>query len=232
MSILYVADIDQDIDDIIAIDFLLNEKVNLNVLLDPYPVTINGINRLKDLLANEVNIVDEVTEEKIIFVGGALTILNNELKFKNLNIDYLIMNGGFVGSNIISDNYILNKFKNMKFTRTYNFNLDVDSTIEILSSGKISNIYLIGKNVCHSPINTIKGIWENNDVVKKYNLKNKKCLHDLLMVSEGLKIITNQETFLHYEGTEINNNGLNGKYTEWGSELSLTSNIKSALYFK
>ena len=57
-------------------------------------------------------------------------------------------------------------------------------------------MYLIGKNVCHSEKNTIKSLWKNEQFLKKYKLKDTKRLHDLLMVSEGLKIINNEPSEL------------------------------------
>lgn len=53
---------------------------------------------------------------KYVFVGGALTLVADYIKMHH--IDWLVMNGGFVGFNIAA--YELDKFKGKKTVRTFN----------------------------------------------------------------------------------------------------------------
>ena len=62
------------------------------------------------------------------------------------------MNGGFVGDNIVPKEDRLKKFDGKQTIRTFNFDIDVESTDKVLKSSteKIEKIILVGKNVCHS----------------------------------------------------------------------------------
>lgn len=53
---------------------------------------------------------------KYVFVGGALALVADYIKMHH--IDWLVMNGGFVGFNIAA--YELDKFKGKKTVRTFN----------------------------------------------------------------------------------------------------------------
>ena len=163
----------------------------------------------------EVIIYEDIPKCDFIFVGGAFTKLALYLR---TNITSLIIaNGGFVGSNLV--NNPLDKFKGKEFMRTYNFNLDVNSTISVLNSNNYDKLYLIGKNVCHNKRNTIRSIWKETEFINKYQLNENKKLHDLLMAQEGLKIINGQieQSLLNFININCINNGLNGNMTNWGS---------------
>lgn len=237
MKIVYLCDIDQDIDDLIAVEYLYQLGFLDSVVLDPYPISADGLARL-DYLKNDLKI--EICEEiksnsEYIFVGGAFTKLAKYLKINKVKL--IVANGGFVGSNIVPKHDQLKKFANKGFVRTYNFNLDVNSVCEIIKSDNYEKMLLIGKNVCHNSRNTYENLWQNNIVVKKYvdnhNLRINKLLHDLLMCKVGIDFIefgsSDLLTFLNIEPV---NQGLNGNMTKWGSEVSQSSKILAAINWK
>lgn len=218
-EVVYVADLDADVDDVVAAHYLYNEDVLKCVVCDPYPVTKEGLKRKEILEGIGVQISKKMPPvAKYVFVGGALTLIADYIKTHH--IDWLIMNGGFVGSNIAT--YELDKFKGKDVVRTFNFNCNVDATDYVLKSEKsrISNIVLVGKNVCHDARNTRTGIWNNHKYKKlfdTYAVKDSKCQHDMLACHEGLGFINESGLFCEYEIVRPFNTGLNGKYTQWGS---------------
>ena len=218
-EIIYVAEIDQDVDDIVAVEYLHNKGVLKAVVLDPIPETDEGKQRLDIIKRMGIIIEKEIPEKsKYIFVGGALKKVSQYIK--NNKIDLLVMNGGFVGNNI-ETNFTIPKFRNKKTVRTFNFNCNIYATNQVLKSENINKILLVGKNVCHNRKNTLSGIWKNKEskLLNKYNVKDKKLMHDLLACYEGLVFlgIVNDESFLNYRLLKPFNEGLDGKYTKWGS---------------
>lgn len=233
-SIVYVADIDQDIDDIIAVEYLNDQGFLKYVVLDSEPQSAIARERVQLLQNKGIHIEPSIQDgEDILFVGGSLKKVREFLQAKNENnIKLLVMNGGFVGSNIVSEDKALKKFKGKQFARTYNFNLDVRSTEFVLASRMVEKIYLIGKNVCHSDKNTKMGIWKDIEFLQTYELSNNKRLHDLLMVDEGLKLLHgNQEecNLLYANIHVIKRCDDEEKRTKWGSELAGESKIIAAI---
>lgn len=227
-KIVFVADIADDIDDLIAIEYLVVNGYLKCLVLDGKS---RDTNREIALNLLNVNIVDEIPiGTKIIFCGGALTkvanfILNNE-------IDLLVANGGFAGINVVPIEDILTKFEGKKKIRTYNFNMDVPATLRTLTSTKIKKIILVSKNVCHSKINT-KGYLHMDSFLNKYDLSDKKCLHDLLMVKEGINYLNGNIMLCNYEKItptldrkDVDNMSL------WGSDFDPTSNIEISINYK
>ena len=151
-KVVYVAELDQDIDDIIAAEYLFRQNVLKEVVLDPFPKDELGKQRMRMLQDLGIKVSDSISDgAEIVFIGGALTAVAKYIS-NNKGIKLLVMNGGFVGKNIVSYNEILPKFKNKKFVRTFNFNIDVRSTDIVMRSTteQIGKIVLVGKNVCHS----------------------------------------------------------------------------------
>ena len=135
------------------------------------------------------------------------------------------MNGGFVGDNIVPKKDRLDKVDGKKTIRTFNFNCDIQSTDKILKSSaeKIEKIILVGKNVCHSELNTPYNIWnykEYNYLFAKYRVRKEKCLHDILMCHEGLCLLDliEEKPYCEFEEVYPYNEGLNGDKTKWGSQ--------------
>ena len=114
-EIVYIADLDQDVDDVVAAHYLHNEGVLKCVVCDPYPMTEDGLKR-KDILESlGIKVLKKMPPvAKYVFVGGALTLVADYIKMHH--IDWLVMNGGFVGTNIAS--FELDKFKGKETVRT------------------------------------------------------------------------------------------------------------------
>ena len=104
---------DGDVDDIIAIEYLYNNYLLKCIVCDPLPVTNIGKIREKNLNQLGIQIKSEIPEDTdIVFCGGALTILSKFIdKHK---ISTLVMNGGFVGINIVPEKDVLPKFRGKK----------------------------------------------------------------------------------------------------------------------
>ena len=239
-EVVYVAELDADIDDVVAAEYLFNKGVLKCVVADPLPKTIQGKERQKALENIGITVVNKMPAvSKFVFVGGALTEVARYIHMHH--IDTLVMNGGFVGSNIVSSNNQLDKFKGKTFVRTFNFNCDINATDYVLKSSEkqIWKIILVGKNICHSSRNTETGLWNDKEslkLFKKYNVKPGKRQHDMLACHEGLAMLglggitTPYTEFLDVRPT---NNGLNGNMTVWGSvKLETDGNTESSKYRK
>lgn len=160
--ITYVADLSQDVDDIIAADALIRLGILDYIVCDPEPDDEIGIQRQKELISRNITISNKIPPNTtILLVGGALTKVADFLTENT--IDALVINGGFAGKNICSQEHTLRKFQKREAIRTYNFNLDVHATNQVLTSDSYEHLILVGKNVCHSPLNTTSGIWSNNE---------------------------------------------------------------------
>ena len=230
MKYVFVADIDGDIDDIIAIEWLHREDLLECVVMD-------GQSRNSSLEAYVSNLPARFSHEipngtKIVLCGGSLTKVADYLKSGN-TLELLIMNGGFAGTNLVDPKDELPKFKNKKEVRTYNFNLDLPATNYVLTSKDIGAIYLISKNVCHHIKNTLSGIYNGfkyDWIYNRYRIRDDKRLHDLLMSQEGVKIINGDisSALLSYKQVKpyyVKNDNDPDNMAKWGSELNDFSNI-------
>lgn len=216
-EVIYIAELDADVDDVIAAEYLHRKGVLKEVVCDPRPKTAQGIERKNQLEKIGVKVSDKMPPiAKYVFVGGALTELARYLI--NHKIDCLVMNGGFVGSNIVKNP--LEKFKGKQTVRTFNFNCDVKAADAVLKSKNIGTILLVGKNVCHSEKNTLNGVWaEEKELLEQYRSKSTKRQHDMLACREGLILIgmITEPSYLSYKAVRPYNTGLKGNMTEWGS---------------
>lgn len=230
-EVVYVAELDADVDDVVAAHYLYNEGVLKCVVCDPYPSTTEGIKRKEMLESLGVPVLKKMPPvAKYVFVGGALTIVSDYIRTHH--IDLLVMNGGFVGSNITE--CCLPKFKGKEVVRTFNFNCDVESTDYVLKSGenRIGKIVLVGKNVCHDSRNTRNGIWSDEkykDLFGMYHVREDKRQHDMLACHEGLAFLGEGEKSCQYKVVRPYNTGLKGKYTEWGSTKSSSTPYREVL---
>lgn len=222
-EVVYIAELDADVDDVIAAEYLYRKNVLKEVVCDPLPKTEQGKNRKSQLEQLGIKVSNKMPPiAKYVFVGGALTELARYLI--NHKIDYLVMNGGFVGCNIMKNP--LEKFKGKQTVRTFNFNCDVNATDRVLKNKNIGTILLVGKNVCHSSKNTLDGIWkEEKELLEKYHSKPTKRQHDMLACREGLILIglLHETSLLNYKAVYPYHTGLKGNMTEWGSTLNKSS---------
>lgn len=224
-KVIYIAELDADIDDIIAVEYLHKQNVLDTLVLDPIPKDAEGRKRLEILRKKGIKVSDTIPEgAKIIFIGGGLTAVAKYIS-NHSGIETLVMNGGFAGSNIVPFKNQLAKFRNKTFIRTFNFNIDVKSTDIVLRSSveQIRNIILVGKNVCHSDRNTKLGLWKNGiarKILDEYHVKDDKKQHDMLACHEGLALtsLIDEEPICVYQTVyPRTENGLEGNMTKWGS---------------
>lgn len=218
-EIVYIAELDADVDDVIAAEYLYKHDVLKVVVCDPLPTTRYGKDRKVQLEHLGITVSDKMPPiARYVFVGGALTELSRYLI--NHKVECLVMNGGFVGCNIMK--YPLSKFKDKQVVRTFNFNCDVNAADSVLKSKNIENIILVGKNVCHDKRNTLNGVWsKEKDILEKYYSKEDKRQHDMLACREGLILLglLDEKSYLEYKMVHPYNTGLKGNMTEWGSTL-------------
>ena len=216
-EVIYIAELDADVDDVIAAEYLHKKGVLKEVVCDPIPTTPQGKDRKEQLEKLGIKVSDKMpATAKYVFVGGALTQLSRYII--NHKVEFLVMNGGFVGSNIMKNP--LQKFKDKQVVRTFNFNCDIHATDIVLKSKNIENIILVGKNVCHDKRNTLLGIWDcQKEILNKYHVKEDKRQHDMLACREGLILLglLDEKPYLEYKFVRPYNTGLKGNMTEWGS---------------
>lgn len=230
-EVVYIAELDADVDDVIAAEYLHNKGVLKEVVCDPYPTTRQGKNRKEQLEILGIKVSNKMPPTaKYVFVGGALTELSRYLV--NHKIECLVMNGGFVGCNIVK--HPLDKFEGKQVVRTFNFNCDVNATDSVLKSKNIENIILVGKNVCHDRKNTLLGIWNSEKtILNKYHSRDDKRQHDMLACREGLVLLglLDEKPYLEYKIVHPYNTGLKGNMTEWGSafDKSLYRSVLAAI---
>ena len=222
--ITYVADLSQDVDDVIAATYLMRKGLLDHLVADPEPTDKLGLSRLELLRQAGADVCEDIPDDtQMAFVGGALTKLARFLRHGELFA--VTINGGFVGANIIDDEDALPKFRNRTTARTYNLNLDANAAHEVLMERRALFTTLVGKNVCHSPKNTYAGIWHDETWLGKFGLKPNKRLHDLLMVHDGLAFhhMIDERPYCDIEVVYPYNDGLDGKMTRWGSSREATS---------
>ncbi len=252
ISMVAVVECDADVDDVIAVVYLYNHAKNyLNgIVLDPIPTTPIGKERAKKLENMGITIFNEIPDNTdVIFNGGAMTKIAQYLSRAKKDgsgqpntLKYLIMNGGFVGNNIVTDKDTLPKFKGKNAVPTFNFNMDIPSTERVLKTPehRLNHIILVGKNVCHSDINTEDGLWKDEkSICKEWNAKPDKKQHDMLAYHEGLAILTDRgeidtdvtSNYCNFiKARPFNIKGDQSKYTKWGSTTnSLKSNFRECL---
>ena len=226
-KIAYVAELDQDVDDIIAIEYLFDKGVLDYVVLDPFPEEKIGRERMQIICDMGITVKRKIQPHTdIVFIGGPLTEVARYIQAGN-SLSLIVMNGGFIGSNIVPKEKQLKKFKNKETVRTFNFNKDVYAADYVLKTSKdrINKIILVGKNVCHNKINTGNGLWNEeyyHNLFKKYNTHDYKLQHDMLACHEGLAFLNNTEHYCKFINVYPYNNGLNDNMTNWGSKLEPT----------
>ena len=228
-KVVYIAELDADVDDVIAVEYLYNLGLLDYVVLDPIPVEDVGKQRLEMIKLMNIKVSEHLEKENSnVFCGGQLTEIARCLR-EGGTIENLVLQGGFVGSNIVPFDKQLRKFKDKEFVRTFNFNCDVVSTDYVMRTTveQVKSIYCIGKNVCHSPIYSDGTLWKARkyrDLFKKYNVRDGKLQHDMLACHEGIvllglgKEIGITVPFCTYLRVKPFNKGLNGNKTLWGSQ--------------
>lgn len=227
-KIVFVADIADDVDDVIAVEYLARNGFLRCMVLDGKSNDPDREKRLTDL--GVITRTDIPEDTKIIFCGGALTKIAEFVKVNKLDI--LVMNGGFAGDGVVPKEKQLEKFRGRKKIRTYNFNMDVSASLLVLGSDNIGEIVLVSKNVCHDELNTCP-MFHKDVFLSDYNLDTGKRLHDLLMVKEGINILSGLPTACKFEkvGIVCDRNEEVDNMTKWGSYLDENSKISISTEF-
>ena len=227
-KIIYIAELDADVDDVIAIEYLHGMGLLEHVVLDPIPVEKLGKQRLQMIEDMGILTMNSLSGDcENVFCGGQLTEIARHIKSGG-TIKNLVLQGGFVGANIMPFDQQLKKFKGKDAVRTFNFNCDVVATDFVLKTTEkqIGHVYCVGKNVCHNPINSDGHLWKGSpyhDLFKKYDVRNGKLQHDMLACHEGIVMLGLGEhvdvkaPFCNYLNVRPFNTGLNGNKTAWGS---------------
>lgn len=224
-DIVFVADIADDIDDLIAIEYLHTINRLKYVVFDG----CNGDSlREQELLNKGIIIKDKIVDDKEnIVCGGSLTKIADYLRSGNTP-NILVLQGGFAGTNIVSKENELKKFKNKEYCRTYNFSLDHESTEYVLSNVSCET-FLVSKNVCHSKLNTY-GSLHKESFIESYGLRKGKCLHDLLATKEIVSLIDNTSLNCVYKNVDIVSKVINS-HIEYGSIINSNSNLMISVGF-
>ena len=83
---MYIAELDQDIDDLFAILYLKRNNVLNCVVLDPYPKEEQGLERVKLIKNLGIKIESNFPKDtKYVFCGGRLTLLNEFVKTNKID---------------------------------------------------------------------------------------------------------------------------------------------------
>jgi pyrimidine-specific ribonucleoside hydrolase len=176
----------------------------------------------------------EKTKGCRLFTGGPLS--NIHVMQKNSNdvlFEEWMCQGGFVGSNILSGDNVLDKFKDQKYVPTFNLNGDPKASLSLLSDYRFKSISMVGKNVCHGfffdedDISFFEkgkhaGLDLMIDGVEFYKNKNKthkKAMHDIL----AALLMINPNNGNWVRGNPVREKGM------WGFELNDQSNIKALI---
>lgn len=89
-EVVYVAELDSDVDDVVAAHYLFNEGVLKCVVCDPYPRTPEGLARKGKLEALGIDVVKKMPPvAKYVFVGGALTAVAGYIRMHH--VDWLVI---------------------------------------------------------------------------------------------------------------------------------------------
>jgi len=225
-SIIYIADIGDDIDDQIAVEYLHLSGCLNGVVLDGTKSSNQIESRIKFLKDRGVQFYDTVPlGTEIIFCGGRLTKVARYIEDGG-HLEFLCMNGGFAGKNCVAKKHILEKFKKHTTVRTYNFNMDVSAAMNVIDSLHIDSILLVSKNICHHKKNTFPNLHKEL-FLEKYKLRETKCLHDLLAVKEGMAFLNKQHMLCQYLPVKVYNkyNEKNETMTEWGAHFNPNSHV-------
>lgn len=212
--ITYIADIGQDIDDLIAIQYLHSTGKLDSVVLDGFS---RDLEREKIIIDLGIKI-KEMPETSTIFCGGAFTKIQDYIQTGG-KVDLVVANGFFAGCNIVPEKHVLQKFKNKLTCKSYNPNLDKTAAQFVLMN---CNCLIVSKNVCHHEDN-VRGRWHENF----WDCKPTKKLHDLLMAKEGISYLDKALTLCEYKEVFIYRNG-----DEWGAEENYGGNVKISISYK
>lgn len=87
-----------------------------------------------------------------IVSGAALSCIANYLTKYDVELDEVVIQGGFAGDNVVPEEYRLEKFKGKVTCPTFNLNADIKAALQVAETQKIKLKRFVSKNVCHGII--------------------------------------------------------------------------------
>lgn len=224
MKITYVSDI-ENVDVMVAVYTLHRLNFLDYFVCYPKPSTNVGKERIKILKSMGIIVKRKLTgTNKYVIAGSSLLPISKYIKRGN-NINTLVITGGFVGCNV----YPIKSEDgtDCQFSKSCNFNKDIDATLNVLRSEEysIGNIILIGKNVYNSERNTPSDLWDTtsfHEVFDMFGVGINKKQYGLLTVWEGAQIILGGNTKCEYAKVYPTLDVLDGSKTKWGSSKEPT----------
>lgn len=121
-----------------------------------------------------------------VFCGGSLYTLSKLLIFTPNKQWLSIIQGGYAGPSIVGEENVLKKFRGREQVPTWNLNLDMASTLDVMKAGNLTASF-VSKNICHdawvksSDVSDVDGVFGRT--LNNYfsgNKSDSKCMHDLL----------------------------------------------------
>ncbi len=130
------------------LDFF-NQDVALFTHYDKRVKNSNKAHKLISKYSNNTYPVFNLTQitdiDNYVVIGGGSYTIPNILRDKGF--DYFVLQGGFAGSNVC-ESPVLEKFRNKKECASWNPNLDISATKEILDF-RFLRVDFISKDICH-----------------------------------------------------------------------------------
>jgi inosine-uridine nucleoside N-ribohydrolase len=167
-------------------------------------------------------------ENRTFFCGGSLYTLSECLNNYNPEIFNIYIQGGFAGKDIVGEENTLKKFKKRTEVPTWNLNLDIEATDNVLKN--TVNMNFISKNICHASFIGLEDINQEktlfNEVLVNYfgESKRKKCMHDLL----AFLTIFNDE-IVQFKNIDLKRT--HDEIPKWHSVINENSNKKISTSF-
>lgn len=128
-----------------------NVKQDNKSRVSPYYTSWVGEVNPEDPDDTILNIFPKIKGSNLL-TGGPLTNIHNMMLSNpdDIIFDHWTCQGGFVGANIVTPNYELDKFKGKVTVPTFNFNGNPNAAMDLLVNKQpFNSIRTVGKNVCH-----------------------------------------------------------------------------------
>jgi pyrimidine-specific ribonucleoside hydrolase len=88
--------------------------------------------------------------DSVVLTGGPLGNIKQAIEEYKIELDTIVMQGGFAGDNVVAPEDRLEKFAGKTTCPTFNFNGNPSAANLALSYEGFRKRYLVSKNVCHS----------------------------------------------------------------------------------
>lgn len=163
-----------------------------------------------------------------VFCGGSLTTLKELIRLTpNDSKIKACIQGGYAGPLLMDEAKTLKKFKKRKMVPTWNLNLDLEASKDVLNASNV-NCMFVSKDICHDSWVTDKDLEGSTSIFasafKEYlddiEWSNKKCLHDVLaFMSMRVKgLVEFKSVKLNFKTSGLEGAVSETPYTKWWSE--------------